>query len=355
MPNSPYTNTSLHCPNQAQWLRYRRGQSSPLETRAIEEHFTNCALCSEAIDTIMNTDADVLEAQWSSLKKPSRISANPTTLSGETKKAKTIVHILSPWLVAALLCGVIIGAYFIYQQNNQAIHTPLAQNTPSNITSPTPPATAINTPNKPNPASSNKPINEQNLPTNNSIAGIKYIEPATSAAVKANTAKAQLNEVSNSVAVEEQSYSAPENARMAQADETIHFQQAEAPANVETDRIAASPISAANTKETTVAKAYKNEKSLLLQEKKVAQPIAASPSPSGSELYLNGQYAEAIPGLLLVVKKQSPYQMEAIFLADAYSKTGNIRAAKSWLQVVIKQNGPYAKKAQQMLDLINEN
>lgn len=353
MPNSPYTDPSLHCPNQAQWLRYRRGQSSPLETRAIEEHFTNCALCSEAINTIMSTEADVLEAQWASLNNTTHTIASPTILPTETQKSKTIIQFLSPWLVAAVISGVVVGAYFIYQQSHQANQGQLAQNTPTYKQTQAPPSSTATPLNESIPASSEKTNNEPGLPSNNTIASKKNIESASPAAtVKATTPLPRLTDQSNTVLANNETYALTENVRAAQADEAVSFQQTEAPKSVEPNSNKAPTITAAAAKETTVAKAYKKEKNLRLTEKKDVQTMTDARTPSGSELYLNEEYSEAIPRLLDAIKNQSPYPMEAIFLADAYIKTGNKQAAETMLLKVIKENGPFAKKAQQMLDLI---
>lgn len=329
MPNSPYTAHATMCPNRAQWLRYRRGQSSPIETRAIESHFTNCPLCSEAVETIMQTDSDVLQAAWEQM--PNEFAVPPAPI----KKAAGLTYYIKQFSVAAAIVACLMGGYLLYTKTAQQQIQPIALNELSPKKSEKLPNTtasraiantsAVEAP-KEAPLSSLKQVQptkkEQPIAQNKQL-----IEPSTLALNKTETYKA-LNDTK-------------EEASNLATDITIAPAPAPAPA-------------AESATKNMVGKASKKERLAEASDELVQASQLNLKTSSGTELYLAKQYKECIPLLESNIKESNTLAQNAIYLADAYQKTGNKRAARKLLQQILEEKGPYAKQAQQMLDLLEK-
>lgn len=309
MTNSPYTAHDTMCPNRAQWLRYRRGQSSASETRAIETHFTDCPLCSEAVETIMQTEPDVLQAAWEQI--PNAFPIPPIPI----KKATGLTYYIKQFSAAAAILVCVIGAYLLYNKTAQQPHQPIARNEANppqkeqSFDTTTTQAIAI--------TQTNKAVKEQATPVKE--------QPIIKESIKAqNTARVSLP---NNVSIKE------ESAEM-MADNNL---------------VAAAAPAPVSDPQPTMKKALKNIS---------ADELASSPQlntkTSGTELYLAKQYKDCIPLLENDIKENDSLEENALYLADAYLKTGNKRAARKLLQQIVTQNGSNAKQAQQMLDLLEK-
>jgi hypothetical protein len=336
MPNSLYTASSPQCPNQAQWLRYRRNQASPLETRAIEEHFSDCALCSEAIDTIMSTDADVLEAQWLALEQRNM----PALLQ---RKPLFIKRFLTPIAVAATLVGLIGGAVFLFRETNQQQHQPIAQNT-----SPAKPYSPPDTTLHLNNIAQTEPI---------STAPITSNQQAPSASTVKNT-------IAKSLPTPTQTSREPRRLadQVAEADVVLKDNElltttAEAGATVQEEKVVEAPPSANPSAQADVAAsiASKKEAVSVFSKQKLQATTSNYTTESGIDAYNQGRFAEAIPLLEQQAKATQYQQQSALYLADAYQKTGNKQAARKLLQKIIARKGPNTKQAQHMLDLLEKD
>ena len=342
MSNSLYTATSPQCPNQAQWLRYRRGQSSPLETRAIEEHFTDCALCGEAIDTIMSTDADVLEAQWRALEQPNMPAPSQ-------RKPLFLKRFLTPIAAAATLIGLIGGAVFLIRQANQQQHQPIAQNTS--------PAKTYSTPDTS--AQLNNIANTENIAHPEAIS-----TPPITPNQQAPSASTVKNTIAQSPPTPTKTSQEPRRLaeQVAEADVVLKDHElltvnADAGATVQEEKVVEAPAAAKPSAQADVAAsiASKKEAVSVLSKQKQQATTSNYASESGVDAYNQGRYAEAIPLLEQQAKATQYQQQSALYLADAYQKTGNKQAARKLLQKIIARKGPNTKQAQHMLDLLEKD
>lgn len=336
MPNSPYTASSPQCPNQAQWLRYRRNQASPTETEAIENHFTDCPLCSEAIDIIMSTEADVLEVQWRALDQ-----RNQPNLS--VPKPLFLKRFLTPIAAAATIIGLIGGAVFLIRQANQQQHQPIAQNT-SPAKTYSPPDTSLH-------------LNNIGNTEAISTAPISPNEQAPSTSTVKNT-------IAKSLPSPTQTSQEPRGVanQVAEADVVLKDQElltanAEAVASMQEEKVVEAPAAAKPSAQADVAAsiASKKEAVSVFSKQKRQATTSNYTSETGVNAYNQGRYAEAIPLLEQQAKATQYQEQSALYLADAYQKTGNKQAARKLLQKIIARKGPNTKQAQQLLDLLEKD
>ncbi len=342
MTDTSYTLHSPHCPQPSQWLRYRRGLSSAEETRAIEEHFTDCPLCSEAIEYIMNTPANELEQAWEQLPSPHLEKENiPTTPPFQLKRFLTPISVAAS---VALLFG---GAYFLYQASTQEKPKPLAQLSegakPSNATTPINPntetANPVNTVLENSATASTK---QQEIPAL-ATAPTKAVKPAPIASMDKKEADMSISE-------QHIEYTTPmANAAPAMA---LSANETAAPAMEEKDMVntvaTAKPL--AKTRSIELSRDMKTESDKM----SAVKTLAENNTPSGIEYYHQQQYRKAIP-LLEIALKANPQNEELHwYLGDAYAQIGRIKQAMEHLQIVAQGNSTYKKQAQQTLDLLEK-
>lgn len=323
MPNSPYTAHATMCPNRAQWLRYRRGQSNAIETSAIETHFTHCPLCSEAVETIMQTEPDVLQAAWEQLPHEFALPTIPI------KKANGFTYYIKHFSAAAAIVACLMGGYLLYTKTSQQQTRPVALNKSSQKK------------NEQIPNATSAPANVNTTPPNVSPpANIKQAQPIKKEQTIAENkrsippASIELNKTASNKAL----IDTKEEAKDLVADYT-----------------AAAPVAEAESApQPMLGKAAKKERLAVTADNYVSAAQLNVKTNSATELYLAEQYKACIPLFENNIKESNTLGQNALYLADAYQKTGNKRAARKLLQQIIAQNGPNAKQAQQMLDLLEK-
>lgn len=337
MPDSLYTATSSQCPNQAQWLRYRRNQASPLETQAIENHFTDCPLCSIAVETIMSTSPDDLESQWRSLHQKN------TTLPNEYQAQSKVVfkRFLMPIAAAATLIGLVWGAMSLFREAKQEQPLPITQNT--------------------SPSTEQTSIDSLRNETKMAKETIAQDAPPLPAEPQPGTPPSIKKNIDNTVGLSNK----PSLAIERQADKSIQLEpvqndnltalsQADAAPTEEKLLETSSAGQASPPVEMPSVAVSKKEAISAVSKQKTRAAAAFNTVEPGIIAYQEGRYADAIPFLEQQAQTGNYRQQSAIYLADAYQKTGNRQAARKLLKKIIGRNGPNAKQAQQMLDLLEK-
>jgi hypothetical protein len=323
MPNSLYTAHATMCPNRAQWLRYRRGQSNAIETSAIETHFTHCPLCSEAVETIMQTEPDVLQAAWEQM--PNEFAVPPAPI----KKAAVLTYYIKQFSVAAAIVACLMGGYLLYTKTSQQQTRPVALNKSSQKK------------NEQIPHATSAPANVNTTPPNVSPpANIKQAQP-----IKKEQTIAENKRLMPSASIEINK--TVSNKALIDTKEEVK--------DLVADYTAAAPVAEAElAPQPMLEKAGKKERLAVTADNYASAAQLNVKTNSATELYLAEQYKACIPLFENNIKESNTLGQNALYLADAYQKTGNKRAARKLLQQIIAQNGPNAKQAQQMLDLLEK-
>jgi FimV-like protein len=324
MTNLPYTNQTPHCPNRAQWLRYRRGQTDPEETHAVESHFTDCPLCSEAVDFIMQTEPDSLQTAWDKL--PNELTAPSTPL----KKTHGF-SFAKQFSAAAAMVACLLGAYWLYTKTTQEQTRPLAQNeanikinkqVPDTLTTKATANTNIVKTNKKTLPSSIKQVQPNHKEQN--IAQNKVATPqANQEALSTENYKALKDTKENAIDLARDNF------------------------------VMAAPATEAVSKN-RLKEATKKEEQAVASDEYASAAGKRLKTSSGTDLYRAKQFKACIPLLENDLKESPALGLNALYLADAYIKTGKKRAARKLLQQIVEQNGPNEKEAQQMLDLLEK-
>ncbi|MBU3676432.1 MAG: tetratricopeptide repeat protein [Chitinophagaceae bacterium] len=337
MTDTSYTLHSPQCPQPPQWLRYRRGLSSAEETRAIEEHFTNCPLCNVAIEHIMSTPANELEQAWFHL--PPAPTIHPTKAQPFQLK-----RYLTPISIAASFILFVGGAYFLYQKTTQENRKPLAQL--SEVTKPaTPLSPNQEIPNQAVPIIKNTPSATFKKQEETPPLAVAPVKPSKNIPVEsiANTAADRsMNEADIAYKAEPMANAAPAMA--------FNANEMPAPAMEEkrTENVVATAKPLAQARNMAV-----NDNMKIASDKNTAvKGLAENNTPTGIDYYQQHQFHEAIPLLEKAIKANPQNEELHWFLGDALAKIGRTNQAKKHLRIVAQGNSPYKKQAQHLLDLL---